>query len=442
VTEPTIRTTPTWLDGLWATLLGVPDLWLVLDSPRCMAELLVESGAEDHAWRQRLLRLDGHDRVFSTDLSISKVDLGETAAMLARIAALAREGTRPGAILVSEMAPARVIGNDLAALSREVEAATGVATRVVEHLSLTRDGLDAYGAAGAALARAMPDAALAGDRDSVAVVGLMADRAEADALADARELRALVGSLGVDVSAVWTSCEPVAALAAAGSSRRIVALPCGREAALTIAARSGAEVLEANLPVGLDGTARWLRAVGAWLGRDREAERAVEAGLAGAVPLVAPLVPSVFAGRRIAVVAEPALAAGLCGWLAELGVRVEGPIVRCRRAEGIPAGLATAGDVRGFDPSVESLTRWMSRLIEDGPLDLVVGSSREREVLRSFDTPFLELGYPSIHYRPLRDAPRVGFAGAVHLAERLANRLAETRYERLVRRHARGEGRG
>ncbi|MBM4398655.1 MAG: hypothetical protein FJ087_23580, partial [Deltaproteobacteria bacterium] len=307
MTDFSLRTTPTWLDGIYLALVGVPDLWVVLDAGRCVAELMVESGLESHAWRQRLMRMDGEDRLFVTDAGPSRLDTGGSARMLDRLADLASR-RRPGAVLVSEMTPSRIAGEDLDALAAAVSKATGAPARPIEHLSLTRDWLDAIGAALVALARALPDAACTGDRDTVGVIGHLFDRDEADCRADVRELTRLVESLGVEVSSVWTAGEPVARLASAGASRHLLALPYGGTAARAVAARSGARVLDVPLPVGLEGTTAWLRSVGAWLGRDAEAGRAAEEGLREVVPPIGPLVPRAIAGRRIGVVSDPALA--------------------------------------------------------------------------------------------------------------------------------------
>lgn len=430
MTDQSQRTTPTWLDGLYLTLLGVPDLWVVVDCPRCLSELLVESAVGEHAWRHRLMRLDGNDRLFSTDMGIGKVEHGQTAALLARLETLSRRGPRPGAVLVSEMAPSRLVGNDLDGLAASIAAATGAPARAIHHLSLTRDWLDAFKEALAALVELLPDVCFTGDRDAVAVVGHLLDRPEADGLSDVREVVRLLSSLGVEVAAVWTSGSPVETLARAGTARRILALPYGHDAARRIAARSGAEVLELGLPIGLDGTATWLREAGAWLGREREAGQAVEAGLRAVVPGIAPLVPCRIAGRRIGVVADPATATGLSAFLAELGADVVRPLIRCRRPEDVPEGLRSDDGIRRHDPSLDSLRAWFRAATAVAPLDLVIGSSREREMLPA-GIPFLEMGYPSVHWRPLSDAPRLGFAGALHLVERISNRLAETRYDRL-----------
>lgn len=428
--DPTIRTTPTWLDGLWVTLFGIPDLWLVLDAPRCVAELIVETGAEEHAWRQRLLQLDGRDRVFVTSLALSKLDTGETSRMVERIATLCREGDRPGAVLVSDMAPSRLIGSDLNDLARQVAKASNTKTCVVENLSLTRDWLDAIVAAQVALVDAIPETAFSKRNDSVAIVGLVVDRAEADALGDVAEIRRLLAGIGFYNVIVWASGCGMEHLAAAGSCRWIIALPYGVAAAEKIAQRSGAEVFRLDLPIGLDGTIRFMRELGRWLGRERQAESFISSALSFVVPKLAPFVPTLFAGSKIGIVADPVLARGLGSWLAEMGVCVIGPIFRCRREDWLTSDEKSTDGIRRYDPSIESLTSWVMNESESGPFDLIIGSTREREALRKIRVPFLELGYPSVNYRPVCDSPRIGFSGALHLAERIANCLAEIRFER------------
>lgn len=427
----TLPTSPPYLDGIFMLLVSAPDVWAVFDAPPCVPEI-ADRGMMGHAWRQRLLRRDGQDRLFTTSIEMDHMGALHDERLLRRLRRLIADGQRPTAVMISEMAVSRVVGNDLDLLTERVENAVGAPARLVKFVSLNRDFLDSYDSGMVAMAEALPDEAFTGESDSVGLVGYLMDRPEADHLANVRELEALVGALGLPVSATWMSGRPLADLARVGESKWIVALPSGRRAAAKIASRSGATVIELPLPVGLDGTSRWLRTLGAALGRDAQAEDFIKQRLSQVVPLLTPFVTRLFAGKRVAVIAEPGLAVGVDGYLRELGVDVIGPLYRCRRPPRAIAGTAPIPANR-CDPTVGSVQRLVKGALDDkarGGLDLIICSSWEREVLAPWGVAFLELGFPSFFHRPLVDDPFVGFTGALHFANRLADKLADLQHQR------------
>ncbi len=417
------RTSPNFLHGLGFTLLGVPDLWMVVDCPRCLAEIYQQSGFTEHAWRQTLMRLDGKDRLFSTDLTAANPDDKRLDEILPRLEALARGESRPGLILVSESVPARIIGVDLVDYADRIAEATGVTCRAVQTLTLNRDGYDAFEASLVELASALPSPAESTLDGSVAIIGHFHDRDEEDHRADCTELRTLVEGLGARVSSIWTSGESTHEMARALCASLLVALPSGRRAARRIAERSGATVLETRLPVGLEGTANWLRQLGDALDREGAAEQLIERNLRKTTPILAPLVARELVGRRVALVAEASLAVALADYLRELGVEVIGPMLRQRRASSEHPKL-------GFDPSVGSLDALLDEASANEPVDLVIGSTWEREAVANRGLPFVELGFPSFHHRPLLPTPVLGFTGALHFVERLTMALADARFQR------------
>ncbi len=435
----TIRTSPQYLQGLFIAMLGVPDLWAVVNCQVCLHELVTDCGLHEHDWTQGLLGERGQGRLFPTQVAPGQpLDQGRCRALVESMRETSASGSEPGAILISEMIPWRLQEDDLHLLAEDLEGAFGAPARVVEFAPLSRDCVDAFEASLTALADVLPADALHGDEESVGVVGYPMDRVAADHTANVRELRRLLGELGLDVSAVWTSGVPVRELARAGGSKRLIALPNGVRAARRIASRSGAEVLETEMPIGLDGTACWLREVGAFTGTADRAGAAADAQLRDLVPRLAPVVSRAFVGRRVALIADPTIGIPLAAYLRELGLEVVEPVHRRRRPASIPGLERDPEDSRArrWDPSAASLARFTEETLDEGQLDLVIGSSWEREILAPYGVPFLEFGFPSMHHRPLVDAPFVGFAGALHLADRLFGALSNGTYERLVREQA------
>ena len=428
------RTTPTYIDGIFMALVGVPDLWAVMDSPRCVAELLAENGMADHAWREQLQRPDGLDRLFTTDMLIDKSGTYEAGPLIRQLQSVADRGGQPGAVIVSEMTPSRLIGNDLQALSNQIRDELHVPCELVRFISLRRDFLDSFQASLVALAKSLPDSVFGPPSFDVAVVGYLSDRLEADHLANIGEMQRLIGALDLSCAPIWTSGSPYQELTRAASAKHIVALPYGRRAAKALAERSGAELLETGLPVGLEGTAEWLRQIGCHCGRESEAERAINQNLSECVPVIGSMVTRELDGARALVIADPALAAGLTRFFQEVGIECAATLYRCRRPGSISAVDSTQ-EVFGwpaYDPSVDSVTNVAKAALRDGPLNLIVGTSRERGLLTGFDAAFLELGFPSCFFRPIAEAPFLGFRGALHLVHRIVERFADRRFANAI----------
>ena len=438
-----LRTSPHYLDGVFWTLLGVPDVWAIVNSPMCLYEVLQEKGYAEHDWSQSLAGGQGVPRLYSTaSLSgVGQLDLAPQSVVFDSLrTGIARQ--RPGMLLVTEMTPLKLVEDDLDAYAQVLTRELEVPARHVACNTYTRDALDGFEACLVALAAQVP---VAGglEPDTVAVIGHPWDRDQEDHRASVRTMEHLLADLGLHVAPTWPSGVPLKSLARAATARFLVALPLGWRAADLLAQRTGATVVRTGLPIGLGGTAAWLQQVGAATGREAQAQQAIEAGLHGAVPRLSHVVATVLTGKRVLVCAEPGLADGLRKFLTELGMEALGPMYRCRTLPGVQARLPDDPErppVQHFDPSVRSVAELLEAEARIAPVDLVLGSSWERATAHHAGVPFLELGFPSLHHRPLTPAPFLGFDGALHLAGRIADALLVGRFEASLRRAAAARG--
>ncbi|MBI3566116.1 MAG: hypothetical protein HY079_13035, partial [Elusimicrobia bacterium] len=169
---------------------------------------------------------------------------------------------------------------------------------------------------------------------------------------------------------------------AADGAGLVVSLPYAREAARLVAERAGAALVEADLPLGLSGTERFLRAVAGASGRGARAERLIAAESAAAVRDSSELVMRVLSGRAALVRQDdPHLDAALRELCAEFGLLD-------------PA----AGDARRGRPLCFAPT------LNDDPRE----------------TALVPTGYPNYLEHPVADRPFLGYAGFRQLADRAA----------------------
>jgi len=404
---------------------AVPDLALLLDGPSCgfhKGELI----AGNHDLTSTLLDAAGDHRIATTDADVFNIARDRREVIAGRIDALRRHPDH-GLVLVSALPMASVVGVQYDALIDGLEPAPDAAPVVrVEADAFDADWLEGYAAALDVVASRLDLAGAAPVHDRAVVVGALVDRGEGDRRADLGELADLLSGLGLETTALLPGSGGFAGdLRRAAGAGVVVSLPYARRAARTLARRLDATLIETDLPVGLEGTSRWLRTVGAATGREGAAEDLIERRLARIVPRLEWVVPHHLLHRRLAFVGDPFLAAGLADMGGELGFEIAEAFVlgkeRHRERLVEPDALP---DRTHWQPPAARVTRRLRELHADRPLDLVVTNTHYLHLTRAAGLPFLDLGFPDALTHHLTPAPTLGYTGTLHLAQRLMNRLS------------------
>lgn len=242
--------------------------------------------------------------------------------------------------------------------------------------------------------------------DQVAVVGLLLDRHEADRLADVAEIKKLLEQgLGVTVTTVWPDGSDPSGFENISRSGFIVSLPYGRDAARILAERVGARLIATELPMGLGGTADWLRQIAGELDRGKQAEAYISRQLDRFVPRLEWIVQHRLLHTRIALVGDPFLVTGLTTMLREMGCRISAMEFTADGAGSTDVpGLPGAGNIPGTDILLTNRSGVQSAV--------------------SQGVPFLELGFPNSGHHSLYGSTLFGFEGTAHVVELIVNRLA------------------
>ena len=437
-----------FVTGVYLAVNAVPNIALVVDGPDCLfhrADLI----QGNHDWHATLLDVTGRHRVTNTFADVNTVVLDRSAILAEAIATLL---ARPSsaAVLVGALPVSYLTGVPYEAL---VARFAGGARPVLllPRGSLSADWRGGYAAALKALAEGLPltprdDTRAPGRVARVAVVGPMMHRNEGAGRGDVAELERLVAGLGLECVAVWPSGRPAAHLARAGAADLIVSLPYARAAAAALAARTGARLVDAPLPVGLAGTAAFLAAVARAADCEAAARAFQEAEERRVAPLLEWVVPNAIVGRRVALVAEPELATPLAAALRELGAQV--PLVAhlatFAREERPPDGR-DPGRVSGRDPAVAreacalggddtaaevQLETDLVALEERcavhhaaAPFSLALGNAFVLPVFHRVGIPFLEFGFPAHTEHALTLSPTLGYEGLLALVARMVSRM-------------------
>jgi len=402
--------------GVYLAVNALPDAYVLVDGPDCsLYKAHFIHGRHD--WESTLLRVNGRHRVAFTNVcarGVVKQHDDELAAAVLKLDAL----PDCAAVLLTALPMCSITGVDYGRVTRALAPRLKGAALDVPPGSLMGDWLDGYAQTLTALAKSLklePGRIRPG---TVAVVGHLMDRNEADRRADVLELERLLAGLGLECVSVWLSGRPYAELRRVEEAETIVSLPYARGAARLIAERTGAKLVEAPLPFGLPKTEAFLTAAAAASGREARAEGFVASELKRILPRLRWVYPHLFLGKRISYAGDPHLLGGLLDVAADAGLEVSCAVLTARRAHG---GLVDGLNVLHEPPEEDPAT---ARLLTDG-VDLLVACH-----LRIFTSgpglpvPVMTFGFPSNGHHAFFERPTLGYSGYTGFVDRLAEALS------------------
>ncbi len=202
---------------------------------------------------------DAHNRRRYSQFIDEDLIQGSTQQLEEEIAAF--QGRRDSkVVLIDSSTPISLQGQSLAPVCRRLETKLGVHVVAVDARNYDADLWEGYDAAMATLLARQDwpslDQTVA---DEIAVVGYPFDRYEPDHTGTVAELRRLLFGIGLQARAVWLAGEPYATLQRITQARHVVLLPWAQERTERALVAAGRTPIRAGLPMGLDGTSRWLR---------------------------------------------------------------------------------------------------------------------------------------------------------------------------------------
>ncbi|MBI5211210.1 MAG: hypothetical protein HY927_14655 [Elusimicrobia bacterium] len=410
------------LMGAYLAVNAIADAYVLVDGPDCsLYKAHFIHGRHDLC--STLLDINGRHRVCFTNVCAQSVTKDHNELILRRLRLLDEIGL-PGIILLTSLPGCSITGIDYDHLLRGAQPFMTRPALAIPPTSLAGDWLDGYGMTLRAIARAIDLQGGKPKPTNVALVGYMRDRGEGDHRANLRELRRLLKALGLDVVSVWLDGGPYAELGRVKDAGVIVSLPYGREAARELAERTGAKLVEASMPFGLQATNGWLRLIAEETGRQKEAEALIREETAVVFKRLQWIIPYSFLHKKVSYIGDPYLLEGFAGISEDLGMRLREAFVMSREGrEGFPLqgeGFTTTCEPDVYHPAVDKFLMY--------PPDLLVSNTNEiTRVLRTPSLQVVELGYPSYYFHALYEMPYLGFAGFVAFVQRMADTLSSMR---------------
>ncbi|GAF76727.1 unnamed protein product, partial [marine sediment metagenome] len=353
--------------GIYLAANAVSDSCVVVDGFNCIIPKM-DFLAGNHDLYSTLRSSDGRHRVICTMTGPLPQAKNPERKLSVLLEDVARTGGF-GVVMVTGLPFFKLAGMDYEGLAAGVKGGASVVD--VPAQSLEADWLEGYALALDALARVLPALKVKKRKRSVALAGYLMDRNEFDHTANIEELRRLLELCGLELTCVFPSGGSFGGLSRALEAEVIVSLPYGRKAAARLAARSGAVLVETGLPMGFQGTVRWLEAVRRAAGLSGALPRAVTDLEKQAASAIAPIL-DVLRHRNIVYAGDPYLCAAFSAFASELCMHVSVGLidssVRTLDSARLPGKLL-------FSPDTEEAAAAVKALGGYSMPDLAVGNS-------------------------------------------------------------------
>ena len=432
------RVAPGYLVGVYLAVNALRDLYLLVEGPDC-AHMKTQYVQGNHDWMSTLTSVSGFHRVANTALHPDQVSGSREAAVRRSLTDLASHEAVPGVALTS-LPMAFITGADYERIVEEVSEETGKPMVHVPGKSLSGDWLDGYAETLFALASQLDLSGATPHANKVALVGNLFDRNEGDSRGNVAELRRLVEGLGLEVASIWLCGQDFIQLTDIKEAGTIISLPYGRRAARKVARRTGAQLIETALPLGLPATEAWVHQVAEALGREARAQALLDVELSRVVPSLEWVIPFIFQTRAVGYVGDPHMLPGFASYLELLGASLAFAVIidPPKHAAELPEEVTALGDRLLIHPKMKTFTRFLSHQLNRQGVDALVTNSAGSQ---GHPVAALELGFPSMYRHALYHRPYLGFGGALALADDLANAMRAHEL-RLSHEPCRGPGPG
>jgi nitrogenase molybdenum-iron protein alpha/beta subunit len=406
--------------GAYLAVNAIPDTWMVVDSADC-ATLRAEIIQDNHDWLATLITEDGHYRIASTGVCPHTIVLDRRDMLAEQFAVVAKER---GAFMFIYPAPVTaLVGVDYRNVLASIEIPEETTALVVDPVDSVGNWVSGYSHMMELVATHLPLPEVPGKRKgTVALVGYLWDRNEADHEASVEELKLLLSQVGLETTSVWLSGCPTADLQRVVEAETILALPYGRGAAQILGSRTGARVVDVDLPIGLDATVAWVESLVAELGLPSTALAAMEVNAAEAYRRASKAVMRHLVDRTFAICTESLLGARIAAMVLEMGGDVQ---LLATAGEELSEADSRLAHVVLENPTMERVAAALRDVADNAQgWPVLIGSERGLAAVEPGRFAVVPMGFQAGGTHHLFSAPFVGFAGALSLLDRIGNAIA------------------
>lgn len=428
------------LTGLSIAVHAIPDAFLLLHvGVGCKHK--ATSQLSTHDWGRDVV-----SREAWTEVGDQELIAGASARLGPYIRSWARR-VKPAWMAVASVTFIDLTGDDIPDEVRKAEETVDCDVSYVKVPGFSGDLFHGYASAIESIVRRIDWKRPVARPNEVALLGYMFDRYEGDHEGNLVQLTQMLKGIGLELGSTLFSGEPYAKLREASGAGLVAQMPYAhpRKKAIASAIGGARKTVEVDLPIGIANTTRWLRAIGGAAGvPEAKIERYVRAREEQMRTHLMRWTPH-WRSKRVAVIAEPPLAAGVCAMLVELGLSPRLVGLKAQSLGGKDAflaacarsGTALPDDLEILEqPSLALLRDRFTALLRDRHLDGILGSATDLNVLHTVPPetfmarhaggamhpqgPFqLEIGFPKRDFHASYPMPFVGYAGVMMWAQRI-----------------------
>jgi len=354
---------------------------------------------------------------------------------------------RPGLIIANSVTFLDLTGDDTRHTVDEAGESVPCPVHFVSVPGYEGDLFSGYSAVVLAVARGLDWTTEPGPPTDVAIAGYLFDRYEGDHLGNLAQLGSLLKSIGCQLKSTLFSGSLYAELTRAPDAGTLLAFPIMHPHLRRLKRWTKRSPVPTDLPMGIEGTAHWLRTVGAATGVSTERTEHVIDAQRQRTQQRLKLSRVLLSGLRVAVFADLPHAVGLLHVLSDLGctpvlVGIRGHTLGGEDAfkEAAERSQAPLDDdllILG-NPSIHRVRKEMEQLISDRKVDALIGSSTDINAVASLSASvavqidhggdwtgsgpkIIEFGFPCRDHHVVRSSPTLGFAGVLGWADRIIN---------------------
>lgn len=406
--------------GIYLAVNAIRDAGLVVDGPDC-ALFKAEYIYGNHDLASTIMSASGTGRIVYTEVDTNSIIMDRSEQILETVESLDCSGEL-SAILLVGMPMVTLTGMQHDLVLRKAGKRFRAPVWSLPEESLSYDWNDGYAETLSCLAQNMKIPRKRGRKGKVAVVGYFMNRNEPEEVANLRELEKIFEAMNLELVSVWLSGGTIDDLKKVGEAETIVSLPSGRNAAKILSERLGAELMEADLPFGIENTRRFVSEIAMRYGRKKEGERFLDEELSKHIPCLSWAVPHLFLHKR-AIYAGPAFYLnGFLDIANTVGIEVVRAAVTSRPEYSRNSVLWPWEPPPLIEFEVD-VGNWLGKNSDSSErADLIVGDSY---IVSGSRIPHVEMGFPSFYQHSFYEVPYIGVGGAVAFLGRMADRLYE-----------------
>ncbi|MBN1899511.1 MAG: hypothetical protein JW827_12105 [Spirochaetes bacterium] len=407
-----------YLNGVYLALNAIPDAYLLLDGTICAFSGMF-SVHKTHDLLSDLVRQNTKHKVCCTG-AMDHTVVHDRSELVNQFLFKLREEKDCSVIFICSYPMATVIGLHYDRIINMIQKQIITPLMEIPSRSMQEDWLSGYEETLLTLARNVDLRPDKKKSDHVAVVGYLFDRNEGDHIGNLKEIERIFKNLSLNCVSVWLSGSSFKKLHHIEKAGTIISLPYARRAAREIARKTGADLIELNLPFGMGGTREWISTIGKKLKRVKQAEFFIKRELGEIVPLANLIMPKYIQSKRFSVLGDPYLSWALTDSIIESGGEIDHAVFFSK--PGAEKNLISYKEP-AFNILYEPRCGEVYELWDKSKTDVFIGNSYAFHLFMIKDKkePFIEFGFPSFYHHCLVVHPFLGFRGYINLLNYMIN---------------------